>query len=34
MLEENTEKINILRTPTHLEWSCAIIVVLFGKIIR
>jgi len=34
MLGKNTEKINILRTPAHLEWSYATIVVLFGKIIR
>jgi len=34
MLEKSRGKMNIFRTPTHFEWSYAIIVVLSGKIIR
>jgi hypothetical protein len=34
MLEKNTGKINILGTPTRLDWFCATIVALSGKRIR
>jgi hypothetical protein len=34
MLEKNTKKINIFRTPIHPDWSYVTSIVLVGKMIR